>query len=88
MGSQEAAQCVQDMPLGVSIPIYIWIFLLSIAFLYDQTTKRVLTRLRGDQAPKSGFGLVPAGTACRRVPVESSVHNLSLLRLESAADIP
>jgi len=74
MGGHEAVQHVQDTPLGVSIPIYIWILLLSIAFLYDQTTKRVSMRLRGDQAPKPEFGLVPTGESS--LPARPYVVNL------------
>ena len=37
---------------------YLSIFLLLLAVLYDQITKRIPTRLRADQAPKSGFGLI------------------------------
>lgn len=40
---------------------YICVFLLSIAFIYDLATKRIPSRLRADEAPKSRFGLVPAG---------------------------
>jgi hypothetical protein len=43
-----------------SAAIYTCIFLL-LAVLYDQTTKRIPSRLHADQAPKSGYGLVPAG---------------------------
>jgi hypothetical protein len=41
---------------------YLCIFLLSLAVVYDQVTKKIPTRLRADQAPKSGYGLVPAVT--------------------------
>ncbi|KJZ69751.1 hypothetical protein HIM_10862 [Hirsutella minnesotensis 3608] len=41
--------------------VYLLVSLLSIAFLYDQVTKRIPTRLVADQAPKSRFGLVPIG---------------------------
>jgi hypothetical protein len=33
--------------------------LILAALLYDQATRRIPTRLRADQAPKSEFGLVP-----------------------------
>lgn len=39
---------------------YIIILLLSLLVLYDQIAKRIPTRLREDQRPKSGYGLVPA----------------------------
>ncbi|KXX72981.1 Protein SERAC1, partial [Madurella mycetomatis] len=39
---------------------YLVIFMLSIAFLYYQVTKRIPSRLNSDQAPKSRFELVPA----------------------------
>ncbi|KJZ70348.1 hypothetical protein HIM_10277 [Hirsutella minnesotensis 3608] len=41
--------------------VYLLVSLLSIAFLYDQVTKRIPTRLVAGQAPKSRFGLVPIG---------------------------
>lgn len=37
------------------------LLLISLAFLYDQFTRRIPTRLADDQAPKSSFGLVPVG---------------------------
>lgn len=40
--------------------VYICIFLLALATLYDQITKRIPTRLRADQAPKLGYGLLRA----------------------------
>jgi hypothetical protein len=40
--------------------VYFSILLLSLLVLYDQVTKRIPTRLREDQRPKSGFGLVSA----------------------------
>ncbi|KAK3359536.1 hypothetical protein B0T25DRAFT_447962 [Lasiosphaeria hispida] len=40
---------------------YLVIFLLSIAFLYNQATKRIPSRLDSNQAPKARFELVPAG---------------------------
>ncbi|KAK3357792.1 hypothetical protein B0T25DRAFT_499359 [Lasiosphaeria hispida] len=42
--------------------IYLLIFLLSTAFLYDRITKTIPTRLDSNQAPKSEYGLVPVGT--------------------------
>jgi hypothetical protein len=39
--------------------VYLCIFLLSLAVLYDQITKRIPTRLHANQAPKSRFGLIP-----------------------------
>ena len=47
-------------PMEQTAAVYICIFLLSLAILYDQVTKRIPTRLRADQAPKSGFGLFSA----------------------------
>ena len=41
--------------------VYLFIFLLSIAFLYDQITRRIPTRLDSNQIPKSRFELVPVG---------------------------
>jgi hypothetical protein len=38
------------------------ILLVSVAILYDQLTKRIPTRLRADQAPASGYGLIAAAT--------------------------
>jgi hypothetical protein len=38
---------------------HVFIFVLSIAFLYDQITTRIPSRLH--QAPKLRFGLVPVG---------------------------
>ncbi|KAI9789841.1 MAG: hypothetical protein M1816_005758 [Peltula sp. TS41687] len=43
------------------------ILLISVAYLYSHTTKRIPTRLRADQAPKSEFGVVPVdgfGSRC------------------------
>ncbi|KAK5651032.1 hypothetical protein OQA88_1501, partial [Cercophora sp. LCS_1] len=40
--------------------VYLVIFLLSIAFLYNQATKGIPSRLDPNQAPKSRFELVPA----------------------------
>ena len=48
--------------MDLAAAVYLLIFLLSIAFLYDQITKRIPTRLDSDQAPKSRFELVPVGT--------------------------
>ena len=42
------------------VVFYLCIFLLSAALLYDQVMKRIPTRLRANQAPKSGFGLIAA----------------------------
>jgi hypothetical protein len=42
-----------------NVALYTCVFLLSLAVLYDQITKRIPTRLRADQAPRSGFGLIP-----------------------------
>ncbi|KAI9777909.1 MAG: hypothetical protein M1816_004381 [Peltula sp. TS41687] len=39
--------------------LYLILLLISVAFLYSELTKRIPTRLRSDQAPKSDFGLVP-----------------------------
>lgn len=45
---------------GPWIALYVCIFLASAAVLYDQFTKRIPSRLRAEEAPKSGFGLVRA----------------------------
>ncbi|KAK3317106.1 hypothetical protein B0H66DRAFT_576700 [Apodospora peruviana] len=47
--------------MDLTTAAYLVIFLLSIAFLYDQVTKRIPSRLDSNQAPKSRFELVPAG---------------------------
>jgi len=48
----------------VALPV---IFLLSVAVLYHWLTKRIPSRLRADQAPRSPFGLVPVdGFGSRR----------------------
>ncbi|KAK3328706.1 hypothetical protein B0H66DRAFT_596327 [Apodospora peruviana] len=47
--------------MDLTTAAYLVIFLLSIAFLYDQATKRIPSRLDSNQAPKSRFELVPAG---------------------------
>ncbi|KZL80862.1 alpha beta-hydrolase [Colletotrichum incanum] len=44
-----------------SAALYMFIVLLSIAFFYDQLTKRIPTRLDYNQAPKSTFGIVQVG---------------------------
>ncbi len=36
-----------------------FVFLLSVAFLYDRVTKGIPSRLQADEAPKSEFGVVP-----------------------------
>ena len=43
------------MTTGLSV----FLFLLSTLFLYYSATKGIPSRLQGDQAPKSKFGLVP-----------------------------
>ena len=43
-----------------TLVLYSLVLLLSLTLLYDQITKRIPTRLRASQAPKSGFGLIPA----------------------------
>jgi hypothetical protein len=40
----------------VSIALYLLV-LISAALLYDRATRRIPTRLRADQAPKSEFGV-------------------------------
>ena len=45
--------------MDLAIAAYALIFLLSIAFLYNQIAKRIPTRLDPHQAPKSRFELVP-----------------------------
>ncbi|KAK3326027.1 hypothetical protein B0H66DRAFT_549955 [Apodospora peruviana] len=47
--------------MDLTTAAYLVIFLLSIAFLYDQATKRIPSRLDSNQVPKSRFELVPAG---------------------------
>ncbi|KAK3898990.1 hypothetical protein C8A05DRAFT_37396, partial [Staphylotrichum tortipilum] len=47
--------------MDLAVTAYALIFLLSIAFLYDQITKRIPTRLDPNQAPKSRLELVPVG---------------------------
>jgi len=49
--------------------IYLCILLVSAAILYDQLTKRIPTRLRADQAPRSGYGLIAA--AAHDAPVRA-----------------
>jgi hypothetical protein len=44
-----------------STALYLSVLLISAALLYDQATRRIPTRLRADQAPKSEFGVVPVG---------------------------
>jgi hypothetical protein len=44
---------------AVSTALYFLVLLISAALLYDQATRRIPTRLRVDQAPKSAFGVVP-----------------------------
>ncbi|RDW56494.1 hypothetical protein BP5796_13135 [Coleophoma crateriformis] len=46
------------------------LFFIFLAILYDQLTKRIPTRLRADQAPKSGYGLIAA--AAHETPVRAS----------------
>jgi hypothetical protein len=43
-----------------AVAAYLCILLVSVAILYDQLTKRIPTRLRADQVPKSGYGLITA----------------------------
>lgn len=40
--------------------LYLCIFIASAAVVYDQLTKRIPSRLRAEEAPQSGFGLVRA----------------------------
>ncbi|KAK4033241.1 hypothetical protein C8A01DRAFT_50136 [Parachaetomium inaequale] len=47
--------------MDLAVAVYALIFLLSIAFLYDQSTKRIPNRLDPYQAPKSRFELVAVG---------------------------
>jgi len=63
---------------------YILVFLLSIAFLYDQITKRIPSRLHPHQAPKSRFELVPVradGLPIRANGVESVQSSVCCGRL-------
>lgn len=48
-----------DISPYYSLRIWWLLFALLVLFLYDRVTKRIPSRLRPDQAPKSGFGLVP-----------------------------
>ncbi len=47
--------------MDLATAAYLLIFLLSVAFLYDQMTKKIPSRLYSNQAPKSRFELVPVG---------------------------
>jgi hypothetical protein len=52
-----------------AVTTYFCILLVSVAILYDQLTKRIPTRLRADQAPTSGYGLIAA--AAHDAPVRA-----------------
>lgn len=45
-----------------AVAAYLCILLVPVAILYNQLTKRIPTRLRADQVPKSGYGLIAAAT--------------------------
>lgn len=44
----------------MSITLYLFIAVFSAAVIYDQLTKRIPSRRRVEEAPKSAFGLVRA----------------------------
>ncbi|KAF6806669.1 Kinesin light chain 5, partial [Colletotrichum plurivorum] len=48
--------------MGYTAALYVFIFLLSVAILYDQLTKKIPSRLDFKKAPKSRFGIVPVFT--------------------------
>lgn len=39
--------------------LWLFIFLVSVALLYDRANKGIPSRLQADQAPRSEFGIVP-----------------------------
>ena len=47
-----------------AVAAYLCILLVSVAIL-DHLTKRIPTRLRADQAPTSGYGLIVAAHAAQ-----------------------
>ncbi|MCJ1307315.1 hypothetical protein MMC25_000961 [Agyrium rufum] len=53
-----------------AVAVYLCILLVSVVILYDQLIKRIPTRLRADQAPTSGYGLIAA--AVHNAPVRAS----------------
>jgi hypothetical protein len=55
------------------LPIfYFCVFLLSFAFLYNHITKRIPSRLRPDQAPKSENGFIPAAKYLSPAPAHGT----------------
>lgn len=58
------------------------ILLVSLVILYDQLKKRVPTRLRADQAPTSGYGLIE--TAADDAPVRA--HGIEYVVCTTAHD--
>lgn len=58
--------------------VYVSLLLLSLLVVYDQITKRIPTRLRVDQRPKSGFGLVSA--TGNDIPVRADGIEYAMLR--------
>lgn len=47
-------------PSLAALYLCVFIFIASVAVVYDQLTKRIPSRLQDGQAPQSGFGLVRA----------------------------
>lgn len=53
-----------------ALAAYLCILFVSVVILYEQLKKRIPTRLRADQAPTSGYGLIAA--AVHDAPVRAS----------------
>jgi hypothetical protein len=55
-----ACSTVKNESMDVTtVGLWLFIVLVSVALLYDQATKRIPSRLRADQGPKSKFGIDP-----------------------------
>ena len=54
------------------VSLFLSVFL--VALLYDQFTRKIPTRLRPDQAPKSAFGVVPADGFASQLRASGTEH--------------
>ncbi|KAF2271228.1 uncharacterized protein EI97DRAFT_408568, partial [Westerdykella ornata] len=66
------------------IALYLCILLASAAVLYDQLTKRIPSRLRAEEAPKSAFGLVRADA----LSPHASTHGIDIIFVHGLGSNP
>ncbi|KAF2003883.1 hypothetical protein P154DRAFT_519784 [Amniculicola lignicola CBS 123094] len=66
------------------IALYLCILIASAAVLYDQLTKRIPSRLRAEEAPKSAFGLVRADA----LSPHASAHGIDIIFVHGLGSNP